>query len=81
MPIETALDDIPALAVTGADASRLRHGQPVLVRPGTIRVLGGTEFSSDPSMEETVLCSHKGDAVAICHMRQGQLHPAKVFNL
>ena len=81
MPIETALDDIPALAVTGADASRLRHGQPVLVRPGTIRVLGGTELSSDVGETETVFCSHKGDAVAICHIRQGQLHPAKVFNL
>ncbi len=80
MPIETALDDIPALAITGSDATRLRHGQAVLVRPGTIRVLGGVEFSLDAGADETVFCSHKGDPVAICHFRRGELQPAKVFN-
>ena len=30
LPIETALDDIPALAVTAAEATRLRHGQTIL---------------------------------------------------
>src|SRR5436190_597459 len=30
-PVETALDDIPALALTEAQADRLRHGQPVLL--------------------------------------------------
>ena len=29
LPIETALDDIPALAVTAAEAARLRHGQRI----------------------------------------------------
>src|SRR5262249_58919372 len=28
-PVETALDDIPALAVTATDAQRLKHGQGV----------------------------------------------------
>ncbi|HXW27929.1 MAG TPA: tRNA pseudouridine(55) synthase TruB, partial [Xanthobacteraceae bacterium] len=32
MPVETALDDIPALALGRADAARLRRGQAVLVR-------------------------------------------------
>ena len=32
MPVETALDDIPALAVSQADAARLRRGQAVLLR-------------------------------------------------
>jgi tRNA pseudouridine55 synthase len=30
-PVATALDDIPALALTEAQADRLRHGQPVLL--------------------------------------------------
>ncbi len=30
LPIETALDDIPALALTEAEARRLRHGQSVV---------------------------------------------------
>ncbi len=81
MPIETALDDIPALAVTGKDASRLRHGQAVLARPGLIQVLDGTEFSLGAGADETVFCSCKGDPVAICHLRRGELQPVKVFNL
>ena len=32
MPVETALDDIPALAVSRADAARLSRGQAVLLR-------------------------------------------------
>ena len=35
-PVATALDDIPALALTEAQADRLRQGQPVLL-PGTHR--------------------------------------------
>ncbi|MGH7003163.1 MAG: tRNA pseudouridine(55) synthase TruB, partial [Alphaproteobacteria bacterium] len=31
LPIETALDDIPALALTGREADRLKHGRPVPV--------------------------------------------------
>ena len=31
-PLETALDDIPALAVSQAEASRLKQGQPILLR-------------------------------------------------
>ena len=81
MPLETALDDIPALAVTGKDASRLRHGQAILARPGTIQVLDGAEFSIDAGAGETVYCSCKGDPVAICHLRQGELQPIKVFNM
>ena len=32
LPVETALDDIPALAVSRADAARLTRGQAVLLR-------------------------------------------------
>jgi tRNA pseudouridine55 synthase len=32
LPVETALDDIPALAVSRADAARLQRGQAVLLR-------------------------------------------------
>ena len=31
-PVETALDDIPALAISEQDAARLKRGQPVLLR-------------------------------------------------
>ena len=32
-PIETALDDIPALAITGEEASRLRQGREIVLLP------------------------------------------------
>jgi len=81
MPIDTALDDIPAVAVTGNDAARLRHGQAVLARPGTIQVLDGSDLSLGAGADETVFCSCKGEPVAICRFRQGEFHPVKVFNL
>jgi tRNA pseudouridine55 synthase len=31
LPIEAALDDIPALALTADEAARLRHGQPIVL--------------------------------------------------
>src|SRR3546814_18478489 len=31
LPVETTLDDIPALVVTGPQADRLRHGQPLRI--------------------------------------------------
>ena len=33
LPVETALDDIPVLALTAAEARRLRRGQPVAALP------------------------------------------------
>ena len=36
LPVETALDDIPALAVSPADAARLNRGQAALFADGTL---------------------------------------------
>src|SRR6202034_2539363 len=41
LPIETALDDIPALAVSSADAARLQRGQAVLLRGRDAAVFRG----------------------------------------
>ena len=41
LPVETALDDIPALAVSQADAARLQRGQAVLLRGRDAPVLRG----------------------------------------
>lgn len=40
--METALDDIPALAVSGADAARLMRGQAVILRGRDAPILHGT---------------------------------------
>jgi tRNA pseudouridine55 synthase len=83
LPVETALDDIPALAVTAEDAFRLSQGRPIVLLPRQVETLkarlaapDGTGFAS-----RTVLAMHGGAAVSICEMRAGQLSPTRVFNL
>ncbi|MBH0237672.1 tRNA pseudouridine(55) synthase TruB [Methylobrevis sp. L22] len=69
-PVETALDDIPALAVSAADANRLRNGQPVLLR--------GRDA---PTFEGSAYAVSQGDLVALGELEQGSFHPTRVFNL
>jgi tRNA pseudouridine55 synthase len=68
--METALDDIPALAVSGADAVRLMRGQAVILRGRDAPILHGT-----------VLVASGGNPVALAEVKQGALHPKRVFNL
>ena len=82
-PVETALDDIPALAVTTEDAFKLSQGRPIVLLPRQVETLktrladpSGTGFAS-----RNVLATHGGKAVSICEMRAGQLSPTRVFNL
>ncbi len=69
-PVETALDDIPALAVSGADAVCLKRGQSILVRGGEIPVATGLAYA---------VC--KGTLVAIGEVKRGELLPKRVFNI
>jgi tRNA pseudouridine55 synthase len=66
LPVETALVDIPALALTGPQADRLRNGQ-------AIRVIGMSDG--------TVCATHEGKAVAIAHVEADEVQPVRVFNL
>ncbi|MCP4999027.1 MAG: tRNA pseudouridine(55) synthase TruB [Hyphomicrobiales bacterium] len=70
LPLVTALDDIPALAVSGEDAARLRNGQAVIVRGRDAPILQGT-----------ILVENRGSPVALAEMEQGALQPKRVFNL
>jgi tRNA pseudouridine55 synthase len=70
MPVETALDDIPALAVSGPDAARLRRGQAVLLR--------GRDA---PNFRGTVYVTASGQLVALAEMDRGEIVPKRVFNL
>ena len=70
LPIETVLDGIPALAVDGEKAQRLRQGQPVLLRG-----------ANAPIAEEAVLVTHGGQPVGIGTVEQGTLKPKRLFNL
>jgi len=70
LPVETALDDIPALAVTRADAARLHRGQAVLLR--------GRDA---PSTSGTVYVTVGGRLLALAEIGNGELIPKRVFNL
>jgi tRNA pseudouridine55 synthase len=70
LPVETALDDIPALAVSPADAARLQRGQAVLMRGRDAPIVRGMV---------QVACS--GQFVAIAEIEQGEIVPRRVFNL
>ncbi len=70
LPVETALDDIPALAATPADAARLSRGQAVLLRGRDAAVIRGT-----------VQVASSGQLVAIAEIDRGEIVPRRVFNL
>ena len=77
LPVETALDDIPALAVTTEDAFRLKQGRPIVLLPRQVEALRD-RLSGD---SRTVLAMHGDHAAALCEMRAGRLSPTRVFHL
>ena len=70
LPIETALDDIPALAVSPADAARLARGQAALLRGRDATIFRGMV---------QVACG--GQLLAIAEVERGEIIPKRVFNL
>jgi len=88
LPISTALDDIPALAVTGSDSVRLRSGNPILIRAPqlarleTARSAIGSAGEGESLQGLTVfLSTAKGEPIALAEVAEGELRPFRVFNL
>ncbi len=76
LPLETALADIPALALTEAEANRLRNGQaiaalPVVSRSPEARVV----------QDDVVCAMAKGRLVALATVKGGEIRPFRVMNL
>ncbi len=71
-PVETALDDIPALAITGSEANRLRHGQAISLMRG---------HANQVREEDVAFAIQGSQAVALGEVRAGQFHPTRIFNL
>lgn len=70
LPVATALDDIPALAVSKADAARLQRGQAVLVRGRDAPILSGPLY-----------VTASGELIALAEANRGEIVPKRVFNL
>ena len=77
LPVETALDDIPELAVTAEDAFRLKQGRPIVLVPRQVETLKARL----PAGSRTVSAMADGVVVALCEMRMGRLEPTRVFHL
>lgn len=74
LPIETALDDIPALALTDADARRLQSGGPVpLARAASF--LSQAEIAPDTPCRAMA----GGRLVALVRIEDGLIRPVRVM--
>ena len=83
-PVETALADIPALAINGEDAFKLRQGRPIVLLPHVVETLkpqfrDRTIAGQDAS--RAALALFQGKAVALGDVRAGQFKPTRVFHL
>ncbi|WP_169543568.1 tRNA pseudouridine(55) synthase TruB [Sneathiella aquimaris] len=66
LPLTTALDDIPAVAISETQANRVRHGNDVVI----------------PNQADGVVCAMEGNIpVAICRIEDNNLFPVRVFNI
>ena len=70
LSVATALDDIPALAVTERDAVRLKRGQAVILRGRDAPVMSGPAYAI-----------FGGLPIALGEVDQGAFNPKRVFNL
>ena len=76
LPVETALDDIPALALTDGEARRLQSGQAVsLLRKTDLQRIAGLNDG------DTVLALGRGKPIALTRYAAGEVHPVRVLNL
>jgi tRNA pseudouridine55 synthase len=83
-PVETALADIPALAINGEDAFKLRQGRPIVLLPHVVetlkpqfrdRIIAGQDAS------RAALALFQGKAVALGDVRAGRFKPTRVFHI
>jgi tRNA pseudouridine55 synthase len=76
LPIETALDDIPALALTEIEANRLRRGQAV-----SMLARANRERIRELENGVIVYATTGGKPVALARYEAGDIHPVRVLNL
>lgn len=81
LPVQTALDDIPALALNDGEAARIKQGQTLVFmsRPDLERL---STAGFDLNIEETaVAVTLKGKAVAVVSIKGPEVYPVKILNV
>ncbi len=80
LPLQTALDDIPALALTTEETARVRNGQDLnfVSRPDFERL---TKIGLGQKEEMIALATHDDAPVALIEQARAQIKPVRVFNI
>ncbi len=75
LPIEAALDDIPALALTADEAARLRHGQPIVLA-------GPREGACLDQLDDGTIVGarHEQLLIGLARIENGLLRPVRMIN-
>jgi tRNA pseudouridine55 synthase len=79
-PLATALDGIPALAVSGPDTVRIRSGNPILIRSGLFAKMKDGFGEGELHGQTVFLKDADGSPVALAEIAEGELRPFRVFN-
>jgi tRNA pseudouridine55 synthase len=81
-PLSTALDGIPALAVTGSDTVRIRSGNPILIRANMFARMEEGLTGEGGLQGRVVFLRDQAEApVALAEIADGELRPFRVFQL
>ncbi|MHA1518327.1 MAG: tRNA pseudouridine(55) synthase TruB [Alphaproteobacteria bacterium] len=70
LPVEAALQDLPALTMSSLDAARLRQGRSVLIRGRDAPIVTGPVYAVS-----------KGTLVALGEIENGEFQPRRIFIL
>lgn len=88
LPVETALDGIPALALTAEEACHMKNGQAVALlrrqdraRLEEFRTRMEADPTADPDLADTAVAMFQGQPLAICLVDGVNLQPIRVLNL
>jgi tRNA pseudouridine55 synthase len=76
LPVETALDDIPALVLSETEANRLRCGQAV-----SMLARANRERIKELDNGAIIYATSGGKPVALARYEAGDIHPVRVLNL
>lgn len=82
LPLQTALDDIPVLALREQEAARLKNGNVLsfVSKPDLERMSdAGIEWNGKDIV--TALATHDKKAIAIVEVEGPELHPIRIFNV
>ncbi len=78
LPVETALDDIPVLAITQEQSEHLKHGRAI-VAPDIYPTSENPD--AQPQTNGRVVAMYQGRALALCDVTNGEVRPKRVFNM